>query len=142
MTTKKKSCKCIYNPTPVHPGATIRETVISRLIDITYVVLHKDTFENLIVAGVIDELSELMEGKGCITPALAIVLQDITGLCSEFWLNLQKNYDKGTKKRATRKKPTQKYIDKLRAKYVQKFSTCNTQELLKFVAMLEQEFDV
>jgi len=55
---------------------------------------------------------------------------------------LQKNYDKETKKRATRKKPTQKYIDKLRAKYVQKFSTCNTQELLKFVAMLEQEFDV
>ena len=71
----------------VHPGATLRETFIHRVLQDT--MFFSDEEQE-----VVHQLDELMQGRGRITEELAIVLEQATKITRNFWLNLQKNYDR------------------------------------------------
>jgi len=71
---------------PTHPGEIIREDYLKPLaITIT---------EFASVLGISRKtLSKILNGKGAITPDMALRLSRALNTTADFWLNLQKNYD-------------------------------------------------
>ncbi len=74
------------NLPPVHPGAILREEYIKPLnLTITEVA------QGLGVTRV--NLSAVVNERGGISPELAVKLSEAFGNTSQFWINLQKNYE-------------------------------------------------
>ncbi len=71
---------------PTHPGEIIREDYLKPLaITIT---------EFASVLGISRKtLSKILNGKGAITPDMALRLSRAFNTTADFWLNLQKNHD-------------------------------------------------
>ena len=71
---------------PIHPGRIIREDYLKPLgLTITHLA------ETIGVSR--KTLSKIVNGKGSISPDLALRLSRAFGTSPEFWLNLQKHYD-------------------------------------------------
>lgn len=70
----------------IHPGEILKLDFLDEL-DITPYRLSKDI-------GVAETcIGEILDGKGSINSDTAQLLSDYFGNSSQFWLNLQKNYD-------------------------------------------------
>lgn len=71
---------------PTHPGNIIKEDYLLPLS-----ITIKDMADILGVSR--KTLSKIINGKGAITPDMALRLSRAFDTTPEFWLNLQKNYD-------------------------------------------------
>ncbi len=71
---------------PTHPGNIIKEDYLLPLS-----ITIKDMADTLRVSR--KTLSKIINGKGAITPDMALRLSRAFDTTPEFWLNLQKNYD-------------------------------------------------
>src|SRR4030043_2368633 len=71
---------------PTHPGKIIREDYLKPLaITIS---------EFALILGISRKtLSKILNGRGAITPSMALRLSRAFNTTADFWLNLQKNYD-------------------------------------------------
>src|SRR4030043_767378 len=71
---------------PTHPGKIIREDYLKPLaITIS---------EFALILGISRKtLSKILNGRGAITPDMALRLSRAFNTTADFWLNLQKNYD-------------------------------------------------
>ena len=76
-----------FNPDwRVHPGNTLRELFIHRVLD--NVRLTREEEEKTV-----RQLSEILNGRGRITPDLAEILQEVLKISASFFLNLQANFE-------------------------------------------------
>jgi len=71
---------------PVHPGRIIQEDYLASLS-----ITIKDMASNLGVSR--KTLSKVINGRGSITPDMALRLSRAFNSTPDLWLNLQKNYD-------------------------------------------------
>lgn len=78
-------------PEPVHPGEFLREEIEDR--GITQTQLAKE------IGVSVSLLNELVNGKRSITAEYAMLLEAAMGIDTDYWLNLQANYNKGVARR-------------------------------------------
>jgi len=80
----------------IHPGETIKEVLEERNIK---------QEELYVITGVTSEyISEVINGQADISIEFAKGLECILGIPANFWINLQKNYDKDLKEKEMIKK--------------------------------------
>ena len=71
---------------PVHPGEILKEEyIIERGLTITEVALGLGISRK--------NLSSVVNGRSSISPELSVKLSEAFGNSTQFWINLQKNYD-------------------------------------------------
>lgn len=82
----------------IHPGIIIKEDVIASIgLSIT---------EAATLLGISRlTLSKITNGKGGITPNIALRIEKVFGGKAEFWLRLQRNYDLENERISFRKNP-------------------------------------
>jgi plasmid maintenance system antidote protein VapI len=70
----------------IYPGTTVREILICKLLG--------EDFHNDDLIEFVDFLDDVVQGKQSpITSKWAMLLEKYTGMKSNFWLNLQHNYN-------------------------------------------------
>ena len=71
---------------PTHPGQILKEDYLEPL-DLTITELSK------VIGTSRKTLSKIVNGRGSVTPEMALKLSKAFDTSPEFWLNLQRNYD-------------------------------------------------
>ncbi|UOE41747.1 HigA family addiction module antitoxin [Chryseobacterium suipulveris] len=82
----------------IHPGEILREDLITPTgLSVT---------EAASLLGISRlSLSKILNGRGGITPNIALRIEKVFGGNAEFWLRLQRNYDLETEREIFRKNP-------------------------------------
>jgi addiction module HigA family antidote len=76
--------------TPIHPGEILQEDFLTPM-NISAYRLAKETYMDQ------TRVSEILKGKRSVTIDTALRLSKFFGTTSEFWVNIQTQYDKETK---------------------------------------------
>lgn len=76
----------IKNPLPMHPGQVLSEVYMNQMD------LNQSSLANLCGCSP-RKINEIVNGKRGISPAFALILEEVLGTTAEMWVRMQAEYD-------------------------------------------------